>query len=770
LLPITLDMETSTRPKPTSDQLMAFLREVSASVRKLGIYPPGHPASAKAAERPFLILEELLQSGEQLIFAITDGKLLGNGVPLDERSLREGLGKALHESDLSSISFASGLTFPAFEKFLAHLNLKKEQRDLQAFIQSENIKAISIGKVQYQLVGEDERIVSANIAESLGEGAGEIQLTIADTLRKHPTLLLRLLGKGLENGPQSNAYSGGADRRMAYEDSRISTPNVGETPSICIPNNVGGQWPTRELEEISNEELLALLVSALREDLGNNQPANRFEMSQTLFALKELLAEREAIDLIPQLQQSLVDLDLVDPKYLELIFAADSSPRKVAHAEIQHFKNDFLSGSVSPDHVEALLGWLMTINTDQYTDDIIKSLYFETERRNYDITEAQRLTIQRLASLGAEDPNSIVAHSQLSQIQERLSDPSLSCAAFTFLADQLEVYYLRYLERDRYAAANQLLELICQKFDTEIIYAEGVTEYALKVHQRLTSPRIAETLIAKLRSNFEGQSKAMTPLLENFNGIESILVFTSYIAHEHRGIRMLLLRLLSGFGAHTVAAFRLLLSDRTLLTRPAGQSDLPVDSWYKARNIIFILGNIKHADSVALIRQFIEDRDIRIIVEALNAFQRLGGEEAADISAQLLAHPNREVRLKALNNLVANGSPTHYSAVEEYFVRIVEERTYSMPALIKLDIQSALSFLAAVLLGEAETYNKYHGNPDEELNETVVSTFIQLRSAIFDDVLRKYVRLRTRSLFGKIRKPDSVKIAERYLKTTSSGI
>jgi hypothetical protein len=764
-------METSTRPKATSDQLMAFLREVSAAVRKLGIYPPGHPASVKAAEKPFTMLEELLQNGEQLIFAVADGKLLGNGVPLEDRALQDGLGKILDESGLSSISFDQGLAFPAFEKFLAHLNLKKEQRDLQAFVQSENIKAISIGKMQYQLVGEDERVVSADMAESLGDGSGEIQMTIAETLRKHPTLLLQLLTKGQGGDQQASNFASGAGKQVSFGDSGALKIKGGATAPIRIPSGVGdGRTPCRELEAFSNEELVALLVAALRGNIGNHKLANRFEMGQTLFALKDILAEREAINLLPRLQQSLVDLDMVDPKYLELIFASDSSPRKVAHAEIQRFKNDFAGGSISPDHVEELLGWLTTINTDQYTEDIIKTLYSEMETRNYNGTEGQRLTMQRLASLSAENPDTIVAQTQLSQIRELLSDPSLRSAAFTVLSDQLEVYYLKYLEQDRYNAANQLLELICQKFDTEIIYAEDVAEHASKVHQRLTSPKIAEALITKLRNNFEGQSRAMAPLLENFNGIEPILVFTSYIAHEHRGIRVMLLRLLSGFGVRAIAAFRILLSDRTLTARPAGHTDLPQESWFKVRNIIFVLSNIKHPDSVALVKQFAADRDKRVVLEAVNALERLGGDEAAYICAKLLSYPSQEVQLKALHNLVANGSPLHYSAVEEYFVRSVEERANSMPALIKLDRQRALSFLAAVLLGEAETYNKYYGKPDEELNETVVSTFIQLRSVIFDDVLRKYVRAHTRSLFGHLRKPNSVKIAERYLKTISSGI
>ncbi|MCX6831323.1 MAG: HEAT repeat domain-containing protein, partial [candidate division Zixibacteria bacterium] len=653
-------METSTRPKPTSDQLMAFLREVSAAVRKLGIYPPGHPASVKAAEKPFAMLEELLQNGEQLIFAVADGKLLGNGVPLEDRALQDGLGKILYESGLLSISFDLGLAFPAFEKFLAHLTLKKEQRDLQAFVQSENIKAISIGKVQYQLVGEDERIVSADMAESLGDGSGEIQMTVAEALRKHPTLLLQLLAKGQGRDRQGSNFAGDAGKHVSFGDSSVLTINGGATAPIRIPSSAGGgPTPYRELEAFSNEELLGLLVAALRENLGDHKLANRFEMGQTLFALKDILAEREAIDMLPQLQKALIDLEMVDPKYLELIFASDSSPRKVAHTEIQHFKNDFAGGSISPDYVEELQGWLMTINTDQYTEDIIKTLYSEMETRNYDVTEGQRLTMQRLASLSAEEPDTIMAQTQLSQIRDRLSDPSLSNAAFAVLSDQLEVYYLKFLERERYAEANQLLELICQKFDTEIIYAEGVAEYASKVHQRLTSPKLAEALITKLRSNFEGQSRAMTPLLENFNGIEPILVFTSYIAHEHRGIRLMLLRLLSGFGVRTLAAFRLLLSDRTLTARPAGRSDLPLESWYKVRNIIFILSNVKHPDSVALVKHFADDRDTRVVFEAVNALERLGGDEAAYICSKLLSHPSREVQLKALHNLVSSGSPLH---------------------------------------------------------------------------------------------------------------
>jgi hypothetical protein len=760
LLPIKLDMDTTTRSKFSAEQLTALLREINAAIRKLGIYPPGHPASVRAAERPFTLLEELLQSGERVIFAVADGKLIGNGKPLDDRTLQDGLGRVLQESGLSSITFESGLSFSPFEKFLAHLNQKKEQRDLQTFLQNEGIKAIAVGKVQYQLVGEDERVVSTNMADGLTQGGGEIEATIADSLRKHPTLLLQLLSRGRSAPDDTNVQLG----RGGFAGGSGAGGGPTTTGAAAMP----ALGP--ELLSFTNEELMGLLVVALRESVSSDQPTNRFEMGQTLFALKEVLTEREALNLVPQLQQSLIDLNMVDPKYLELIFASDSSPRKVAHTEIQRFKSDFSSGTIAPEQADEFLGWLRTINTEQYSEEILKSLYSEAETQGYLITDSQRLTLQRLATLCSQQMDSPVAQVQLSQIRERLSDPSLSGAAFAVLADQLEVFYLRALETEQYGEANSMLSLICQKFDTEIIYADGVAEYASQVHQRFTSTRIAEGLISKLKANFQEHSKSITPLLENFNTVESILVFTAYIAHDHRGIRVMLLRLLSGFGARTVAAFRLLFSDRTLTARPAGQNELPQDSWYKVRNLIFVLSNIKHPDAVSLVKGFAEDRDKRVVLEAVNALERLGGEEAAQVCARLLSHPLRDVQVKALQLLVGFGVPQFFPAVEDYFVRNAEERGNSLPALIKLDRQHAVNFLAAILLGESETYNKYYSKPDEELNETIVSTFIQLRSTVFDDVLRKYVKAHTRSLLDQLRKPNSVKIAERYLRTTSSGL
>jgi hypothetical protein len=772
-------MERSAESIVTAEALSALLRELTSAIKKLGIYPPGHPASVKAAEKPFSMLRDLLSGGKGIVFAVVDGKLIGNGFTVDDRLLGEGLGRALHESGLASIAFDSNLPFEEFEKFLSYLNVKREQRNLEAFLKNENMHSISVGKFQYQLVGDDERVVSADMADSIGSGSGGgggIQQTLVEALRSHPSLLLQLLVKPTEGGavpgPTDGSEHGTGDR------GGWGGVGSGEGNGSGFTGAVGGVRldlsdhiaVARELAEVNDDELLALLTASLRERMSNVENINRLDVGNALFAFKELLSNRDTPHLMPQLKQAVQNLGIIDGGYLEMILAADSSPRKVAHSEIENFRTDLLIGSTSPERSREVTGWLETIDDKQYTEDFVRKLYADLEARSYELSQAQTEALLGLASVGAEHPDSNLAQTQLAELKDRVGDPAIALSEFRVLVDQLAAYYLKFIELGRYEEARAILHLINEKFNAEIIYAEGVADYAANAAQRFTSAHVAEGLMSRLIRNFEVVSKPMTPLLESFIGLEPILVFTSYLAHDNRGVRVLLIRILSGFGERILNAFKLVLTDRSLTARGTGQSELPPEQWFKVRNMLLILGNVPHPDSVAMVRPFADDADERVVKEALIALERLRGEEAAMVIARLLSHRSEEVQLKALHALMQIGSEAEYPYVEDYFLRNALGRNNSLPALIKLDRQRALSFLASVLLGESEACRKFLAKADEELNETIVRTFIQLRSVIFDDVLRKYVKNSTRSLFGQLRKPNSVKIAEKYLRTVANGL
>lgn len=778
-------MENAAQSTASVEVLASLLREINSAIRKLGIYPPGHPASVKAAEKPFTILRDLLQSNSRIVIAIAEGKLLGNGEPLDDKFLNDGLGRILSESGLSSIVFEANLLFEEFEKLLAHLNAKREQRNLDAFLKAESVHGITVGKLQYQLVGDHERVVSSDVADSLTGGAADIQQTLVGALRDHPDLLLRLLARPrgtegrfvLPGGTGGSGQSDGMDKRRVggrgWGSGPVVVGSTVDTAALQLPANQGMEDQviiSRQLSQFSDDELLGLLTAALRERVGNTKYIDRLDVGNTLFAFKELLSGMEAPHLLPRLKQSIESLNIVDGSYLDLILSADSSPKKVAHVELENFKTDFFLGSAPPGSFGEISGWLETIGDKQYTNDFVGTFYADLEKQAYDLTVLQMEVMLSFASIGAEYPDSQLAQSQLHELKERLADPAISLNEFHVLSDQAEAYYLKFIELGRYEEANAILHHISEKLNTEIIYADGVADLAYKIARRFTSANVTESLMGKLTRNFDVICKPMTPLIENFYSLEAMLVLASYLANPNRGVRMLLIRILSGFGERTLAAFKLILTDKTLTARQPGQAELSTDSWYKVRNLILILSNIPHPDSVAIVRQFAGDLDLRVVVEAVIALEKLGGELAAQTLSKLLSHRNEEVQIKALHSLMQIGSEKEYPYVEEYFLRNISLPQNTLPALIKLDRQRSLNFLASVLLGESEAYKKHYVKPDEELNETIVRTFIQLRSVIFDDVLRKYVKNNTRSLLGQFRKSSSVKLAERYLRTVSDGL
>ncbi len=864
-MPIYKDMEETQLSAKNPASLSNLLKEIQAGAKRLGMYPPGHPAAEQAAAKAFELLQALLTDGQPVVFAYADGRLLGNGAPLDEKLLDTVIGRILHELNISSIAFTPEVTQKEFEKFLPILNSKIEELDFEKELEEAGCKSISIARVHYQLVGDDEKVVQAGAETGGGEGlagalglgdpstAKNVENKLVDVIRNKPEMLIHLIvrGKGWGHGfgfggggkghsgtsggsggvgtgkvaggghgsgggdqpgeadtggghgagggagTQGGSYSGsgpgggtGSGNGGSEGESAGGSGNVGQGYGgsgqeggggdgdfglgIGVRGGAGpGTMSQDEYDrfkdafgEIDDEELLGLLVTALRLSLDDQKEVKRSEIGQTLLGFKDLLVDRNSPDLLPQLQERLESLGILDNEYLRELLAADASPKKIAHLEIESFKSHFFAGTPDMEEVEDLLGWLQTIGDQQYTEDFVKKFFEAIRSQGYELTDTQHDALLRFASLCADDTQMPVASKQISQIRDRLSEPGVELKEFEVLAAILERFYLRYIELDLFRDANDLLELIVQRVDDEsVLFPEGIPEAAAKIHEQLTSAQLAESLVKKLSEKFTQVAKPMIPLLEKFNTLEAIMVFTGHLNNPQREVRIPIIRILSNFGERTIKAFKIALSDRTLLARRKGDPELPQKNWYKLRNLIFVLGNIRHPESVDIVCKFATDPDERVVLESLIALEKLGGSQSARVVARLLQHPLREIYLKALNGVSLIGTSAEYPFVEEYFIRHKSERKQALPVLIKLDKQRALSFLADVLIGESDAFKKVQGKADEDLNELIVKTLTLVRSVIFDDVLRKYVKRSTRSLFGQFKKAESVKMAERYLKT-----
>jgi hypothetical protein len=196
-----------------------------------------------------------------------------------------------------------------------------------------------------------------------------------------------------------------------------------------------------------------------------------------------------------------------------------------------------------------------------------------------------------------------------------------------------------------------------------------------------------------------------------------------------------------------------------------GAEELPQESWFRLRNLLLVLGNIRSSRSAAILRLFIHDREDRIVAVTLEALENYGGPQASEMIAEMLSNSNPDIQRKALRSLGQVASDEQWEAIRDYFLRNPLERSSALSVLSDLDKERTISFLADVLEGKTKALGKFFSKPDDYLNEFIVNTFIQWRLKQTDMCLQRYVKGATKSLLDHLRKPTSVKLAEKYLKS-----
>ncbi|MFH2055457.1 MAG: HEAT repeat domain-containing protein [bacterium] len=794
-------MPTSTKAANAA----ALMRELAAAGKRLALYPEGHPAARLAANRPYEILTLIWERQEKVIISLADGKLIGDGAPLDDRNLLEGLGRAMVDGNLQSVAFTKKLQAEELEAFLGHLNIKQEERDLIGFLKERQISGIEIDKWHYELVGHDEKVVSADQVIEGVAGDSSLRMTLSDLVRKHPGAVVSLLSrKGQTSATSGNAalarlvcdYIGGATPTEARS---TANPGTGQSEGTAeelavgsggaiqgygsgVENNEAGpkagsesDLPVtpalpdpgvvlKQLDDLNDEELVLLLVAGLRESVVDEDLKSDFNAAQALLSIKDLLERKEDPALLRSLRDALVAAGIVEQRYLDLVFNQEATTEQIACDEAERFLEIFKSGEPEVGQAADLAAWIERIEDKTYLEGFVSRLFDICAAADYELNSAQQGTLAHFLELVANSGESVVAAAYQQEIVRRLADPAIGLPEFRFVGRHLEHFYLSALRQQDYDTARQMLQAINQKAFGKQVHADGVAGHAWELRKRLSSAKAVELVITKLARNFSGCAHAAFQLLESFGGRDAALAFAGHLTHPERGIRLMMIRLLSAMGDEAVATMRTELESQQAGGRYAQLPEVPEMIWYKLRNIILILGNTGHPDAVELLEPLSDFRDQRVAEEVIVALEKLHWDDATRILAKMLSHPERRVHSRAVRSLAERNPKDVYPLVEDYFLRHPSERQYLLPLLTGIDSARAGAFLALVLLGESEAYRELGGKRDEALNEMIVKTFIDRRSSVTDNVLRRYVRDSSRSLFAQLRKPPSVKMAEKHLR------
>lgn len=140
------------------EDVQALLREMSACMKTLSLYPENHPAIGPAVERTLARLGALLQNGETLEFGFTKKEALIIGEESQEHRIPTEVAERFHQLGVLTIRFSPGLDDQEFHLFMQYLASQRKtstnEIPINEMLQESSIKNIGVTLVDYRKIVE----------------------------------------------------------------------------------------------------------------------------------------------------------------------------------------------------------------------------------------------------------------------------------------------------------------------------------------------------------------------------------------------------------------------------------------------------------------------------------------------------------------------------------------------------------------------------------------------------------------------------------------
>lgn len=175
-----------------------LLTGIHAAITNFHLYPPTSDMVTNSVGKAYELLTVFLENNESLTMSEVEGKLVMNGVRLDEREQARtnirGFCRMLNHWDIKSLTFKRGLTKEEMAKFLDifHKDPSKESKRIGEIISDNEIAGISVDERIYVTLDSSQKVVDGKVAEvaEAAEKAG-----VSERLKKDDQFMQFLLGR-----------------------------------------------------------------------------------------------------------------------------------------------------------------------------------------------------------------------------------------------------------------------------------------------------------------------------------------------------------------------------------------------------------------------------------------------------------------------------------------------------------------------------------------------------------------------------------------------
>ncbi len=745
------------------------LKQMNGAIRRLEMYPPGHPASMQAMEKPFGALQEVFRGEEHFIISRVEDQIVVNGKHIEGADLLKRFLEEFENQDVNSITIAKTLTKEELNVFLSFfvkpLGKTEQTTSLLEFIKQNQIRSITVDQLRYELVTEDEVVVKSDAMEG-----ADLKAHISKLLKDNPDLLrdvlLKKSGNGAGNGGGLEEASGQVSGGEGSGDGAGTGSGTGFDGKACSPEL--RQGIEEHVQDLSDDELLSLLVSSLELSVGKRQADGKqttSELDQVVELVDRLLQDRERDKLLPRIKNILSEKGILDTEHLDYLFDERWLKTQEVLDELTKMIETLESKEVDPERFMFL--WQRVISSD---DSEIKSyavdkLLFKLDSEN---AEARRLSLSALEkSLDHFVQNKMEFEFTFlkERLYQRIKDQLMPAGTFKDCSRLLVVIFGELIQRHKFREAHQILTEYGARLSPEAALPEDVRETAEDFIRQVSDNSTLGVLTSEMREGVPFQElKVVEETLEALDGERVARRLLDVFTSNDRAARMSALRVLSRLGQSSVSAFSDLLSDADGFERERQHGLLANSHWFRVRNVIYVLGNIPTAESLYLLEKLSRDPDVRVRLEVVKALEKAATSQSREVLVNLLGDSEDEVRNHAIASLTSLGDGACLEPLKEHFRRKPEDGVVTVAAIGKIGEEESWDFLLDVLWEKESAMSRLTQRAKDEIRVAALNALGKIGSPRLTGEIETFVKHKRRGLKSLLVKDKVTEAANRALK------
>ncbi len=719
------------------------LKEINGAIRRLEMYPSGHPAAVRAVERSYSALREIFRSDPQLVISRVDRKIVVNQKPIGDMELLKRLLAEFEHQNIGSITITGDLTQEELSTFLSFL-VRPPDRGGQAaslakLIEKSKLGSVKVDQLRYELVTEDEVVVKSEAAEG-----ADLKAQLSGVIRENPDLIRDVISA--EPGEKG----------------------TGGEPVAGLRTRSAKEGSGRPTEELSDDDILRLLASSLEHRLKEVKDGS-LALNEVVQLANSLLRERKKTKLLPRIKKMLKDRALADEDQLDLLF--DDKWLKS-----QELLDELLAmieklGSEEPDVERLNFLWRRVASSD-HSD--IKSFVLDKLLSKLDSEDDHTRSLVAAALETASD--SLIEnkeHSTLECLRERLcqkvKDQPGASAVLRDCCGSLRKILLETIRQGKFGEAHQ--QLLQLRTDlNEAASASPDVKQAVEDFVRAVSDDAAlDILISSLGKGLDPKDvKIVERILESLDGDKVAHKLLDTFTARERTVRMSALRVMSRLGKSSVAAFSALLSDPAVLARKRQDGPLMKEIWYKMRNVIYVLGNIPDEGSLQLLSKLSRDPDRKVRLEVTGALEKIAKPQSVEALVALLDDPDDEIRTRVIASLATLGDRSCLERLKQHIRHNHKDATAAVAAVGKIGGEESTDFLLNLLWETSPATSALPSKQKDEIRVAALNALAKIGSARLTSEIERFVTHRRGGLRGLLVRDKVMEAADRALKTIKS--